>query len=247
VGFVTLLLLSAHGFAASPSSFDASACTEASATVEHATKLPPRLLDAIGVVETGRPDPVHHVVMAWPWSLDVNGAGYFYASKDEAVAAAARFRAAGANSIDVGCMQINLQDHPTAFASLDEAFDPYANTAYAARFLQALYQQTGNWPAAAAAYHSQTPGIGEPYRDRVMAAWPLAGRYGATIVASAAVGSASLDPYHVLTPSFRAQLERDAAFRAARNAAMVSPPTPAVHLHPRQVIAHVSGWRDAER
>jgi hypothetical protein len=146
-------------------------------------------------------------------------------------------------------MQINLQNHPAAFASLDEAFDPAANTAYAARFLRALYVQTGSWPAAAAAYHSQTPGIGEPYRDRVMAIWPLAGRYGGTNLTSTAFrsASASIDPYHVLTPAFRAQLEQDAAFRAARNAAMLMPAAQSVKAHRRQAVPKIAGWRDAQR
>jgi len=256
---VALLLFAFPSFAASPASSpagassDAAACTQASKAVERSANLPPRLLDAIGVVETGRPDPVRHTVLPWPWSLDVDGVGYFYASKQEAVAAAERYRAQGAASIDVGCMQINLQNHPSAFASLDQAFDPAANTAYAARFLRALYLQTGSWPAAAAAYHSQTPGIGEPYRDRVMAVWPLAGRYGGTIVTATGFRSpsASIDPYHVLTPAFRAQLEQDAAFRAARNAAMLMPSATPVKAHRRpgalQAAPQIAGWRDARR
>jgi hypothetical protein len=227
-------------FAASP---DATACTAASASVERSSSLPPRLLDAIGLVETGRPDPVHHVIAPWPWSVDVDGVGYFYASKQEAIAATVGFQAAGSKSIDVGCMQINLLNHPTAFVSLDQAFDPMANTAYAAQFLQALYRQTGNWPAAAAAYHSQTPGIGEPYRDRVMALWPLAGQYGATVMTSAN----NVDPYHVLTETFRAQLEQDAAFRAKRNAAMLIAPISGRLAKSRRTASLRRGWRDAAR
>ncbi|MEJ1977686.1 MAG: transglycosylase SLT domain-containing protein [Acetobacteraceae bacterium] len=46
--------------------------------------------------------------------------------------------------------------HPDAFATLDEAFDPQANAQYAAVFLQRLHVMTGDWSAAAAAYHSMT-------------------------------------------------------------------------------------------
>ena len=92
-----------------------------------------------------------------------------------AIAAVQALQAAGIRSIDVGCMQVNLFYHPTAFASLDEAFDPLANARYAARFLAVLYRREGTWPAAAAAYHSQTPALGAAYAQRVMAAWPGAG------------------------------------------------------------------------
>ena len=33
----------------------------------------------------------------------------------------------GVRQVDVGCMQINLQSHPHAFASLEDAFDPGSN------------------------------------------------------------------------------------------------------------------------
>jgi hypothetical protein len=64
-------------------------------------------------------------------------------------------------------MQVNLMYHPTAFATLDQAFDPAANAAYAAAFLKRLYAQFGSWPAATAAYHSAVPDIGEPYQQKV--------------------------------------------------------------------------------
>ena len=109
----------------------------------------------------------------WPWTINVYGNGYFYPTKTEAMAAVLVLQAAGIQSIDVGCMQINLMYHPQAFASLDEAFDPSANVAYAAGFLTRLFRQTGSWPQAAAAYHSQTSEIGAEYEKRVMALYPM--------------------------------------------------------------------------
>jgi hypothetical protein len=68
-------------------------------------------------------------------------------------------------------MQINLEYHPTAFVSLDQAFDPHANAMYAARFLTALRGDASTWLGAIAAYHSQTPVLGADYRRRVLAFW----------------------------------------------------------------------------
>ena len=74
----------------------------------------------------------------WPWTVNAEGQGAFYDTKAEAVAAVRAMQARGVRSIDVGCGQINLMHHPDAFASLEQAFDPQANAAYAARFLKEL-------------------------------------------------------------------------------------------------------------
>jgi Transglycosylase SLT domain len=146
-------------------------CEAAIAGAEADSRLPARLLTAISLRESGRVDPDTGRVRAWPWTINYEGAGHFYASRDDAIAAVQAIQAAGGQSIDVGCMQVNLMHHPDAFASLEEAFDPKRNAAYAARFVTALFGALGDWGMAIAAYHSRTPGIGEPYRDQVVATW----------------------------------------------------------------------------
>jgi len=148
-----------------------SLCQVATATAEHSTGVPDQLLGAISRVETGRTDLQTDAVRAWPWTINAQGIGHFYASKAEAVAAARGFQDSGIRSIDVGCMQINLMFHPDGFASLEQAFDPTANAIYAAHFLTDLFHQTGSWPHAAAAYHSQTPNLGSDYQRKVLEAW----------------------------------------------------------------------------
>jgi hypothetical protein len=147
------------------------ACDAAIAAVEREAGLPPRLLAAIGRVESGRRDPVTGAVTAWPWTINAEGRGSFFPDKAAAIAAVRALQAQGVRSIDIGCMQVNLRHHPQAFASLEDAFDPLANARYAARFLTELKSSRPDWMAAAAAYHSQTPEYAEPYRARVAAAW----------------------------------------------------------------------------
>ncbi len=132
--------LLAAASAAPPSS----PCAAAIATADRTSPVPLALMRAIGVVETGRPDPRTHAVQPWPWSVDADGQSRFYDTKAEAIAAVRALQAAGVRSIDVGCMQVNLFYHPAAFASLDEAFDPLANARYAARFLAVLYRRDGH-------------------------------------------------------------------------------------------------------
>ena len=146
--------------------------------------MPVQLVRAISTVEAGRLDGRTHRVSPWPWTINVYGNGYFYPTKTQAMAAVLVLQAAGIQSIDVGCMQINLMYHPQAFASLDEAFSPSANVAYAVGFLTELFRQTGSWPAAAAAYHSQTTEIGAEYEKRVMALYPMKGAAAGPVEAS---------------------------------------------------------------
>jgi hypothetical protein len=146
-------------------------CEAAIATAERDAALPPGLLGAIGRVETGRFDPTRGRVRPWPWSINVEGADQVFPTKEAAIEAVADLLARGVRSIDVGCLQVNLLYHPNAFASLDEAFDPDRNAAYAARFLRDLFAERQDWAAAAAAYHSRTPELGSAYRQRVLATW----------------------------------------------------------------------------
>jgi hypothetical protein len=147
-------------------------CGAAILAAEREAALPPGLLAAIGRVESARPDPVTGRVLSWPWTINAEGEGRFFASQAEAVAAVQELAVRGVRVVDVGCMQVNLFHHAEAFASLEQAFDPVANARYAARFLKRLHAAAGDWVTAAGHYHSTTAERAEGYRTRVLAAWP---------------------------------------------------------------------------
>ncbi len=147
-------------------------CRQAILLAEREHRLPAALLHAIARVESGRPDPRTSAAVSWPWTINAEGQGRFYNSKEDAIAAVRALQARGVNVIDVGCLQVNLHHHPRAFSSLDEAFDPVANARYAGLFLARLHQNARNWETAASHYHSQTPERAEAYRLKVLAAWP---------------------------------------------------------------------------
>ena len=48
-------------------------------------------------------------------------------------------------------------------------FDPETNALYAAKFLTQLYQESGDWAKAVAAYHSRTQGLADQYLSQVKA------------------------------------------------------------------------------
>jgi hypothetical protein len=238
-------LLLGHAATAQPapdlSLADRDACLPGIVAAERRFGLPPKLLYTIGIVESGRVDPASGRVAPWPWTIDVAGTGRMFATKAAAIEAVRDLLNAGTRSIDVGCMQINLMHHPDAFASLDEAFDPAANTRYGARFLSALYREIGNWPQAAAAYHSRTEEIGADYETRVMALWPLANRYPDATLRQRGRATAPEPDLSLYTPEFAAQVKRMRA-DAARLAAMFGPirplaPQPARTDHARRTLA----------
>ncbi len=137
---------------------------------ENFYKIPQHLLKAISLIESGRTiKPGQRI--AWAWTINVNGRGYVYESKQQAIDAVRKFQKQGESSIDVGCMQINLKHHPTAFRHLEDAFDPQLNVAYAAQFLNNLKRQLGNWRTAVAHYHSATPQFHQPYREKIQKQW----------------------------------------------------------------------------
>ena len=148
--------------------------------------IPAHLLMAIGRAESNRADPITGVFHPWPWTINAEGRGSFFPDRAAAIAAVRQLQAQGVRSIDIGCMQINLRHHPNAFASLEEAFDPVANTRYAARFLSELRAELGDWNRASAAYHSRTPEFGSRYQARVAELWAQESRSPAPVPATLA-------------------------------------------------------------
>jgi hypothetical protein len=147
-------------------------CRQAIQAAEREHRTSPGLLLAIGRVESGRADPRTGAFTPWPWTINAEGQGRHFESREEAIAAVQALQARGVRVIDVGCMQVNLHHHPQAFADLEQAFDPAANARYAALFLRRLHAARGDWELAAAHYHSATPERGDAYRLKVLAQWP---------------------------------------------------------------------------
>ena len=146
-------------------------CTRHLSRYEREYGIPTHLLSAIASTESGRYHSGLKISVPWPWTINAEGKGYYFDTKEQAVSAARKFLARGIQSIDVGCMQVNLYHHPHAFSSLDKAFEPENNIAYAASFLRELYQSDGTWKQAAADYHSKTPQLGNEYVGIVYNSW----------------------------------------------------------------------------
>lgn len=149
-------------------------CRAVTQFVEKAGKLPPQLLTALALTESGRglkQEDGTRRLTPWPWTINANGKGYFLRSKDAAIAKVRALRAQGIRSIDVGCMQVNLKYHGKAFRDLEEAFDPVMNATYAGQYLTSLFEEHRSWMNAVERYHSGTPKYYLKYRVKVFDNW----------------------------------------------------------------------------
>jgi hypothetical protein len=143
------------------------ACLQAIRKAEKERRMPGRLLIAIGVTESGR--EIGGRLTVWPWTVNAEGQGRYFADKQSAIAHVQALRKRGVSSIDVGCMQVNLHWHPKAFPDLESAFDPVANVGYAADMLKEFHGDLRNWTRSVKHYHSRTPDKGDAYFNRVAA------------------------------------------------------------------------------
>ncbi|MGV8989027.1 MAG: lytic transglycosylase domain-containing protein [Cypionkella sp.] len=159
-------------------------CDRAAAHAADASGVPIDILLAISRVETGRRKD--GALSPWPWTINADGKSFFYDSKAAAVAEAKAHLTDGTGTFDVGCFQLNIRWHGEAFSTLEDMFDPDHNAQYAARFLNTLYQETGTWAGAVAAYHSRTPDLAKTYLNQVKAVLDAGGSQRAPVIAAQA-------------------------------------------------------------
>ncbi|MBP7190289.1 MAG: transglycosylase SLT domain-containing protein [Rickettsiaceae bacterium] len=169
--FITIISILA--FSAANASYDEEMetslrCMKLFKKHEYKYRIPGDTLHSISLNETGKIHSKKKIKIVWPWTANVEGKGYFFETKHEAVQFVRKQILEGKESIDVGCMQVNIKHHPTAFRDLEQAFDPKANIAYAASFLRGKYDELGDWHKAIAHYHSATKHLGEKYKDNVI-------------------------------------------------------------------------------
>ncbi len=177
LAYAALALAAAPALAATqtqaPPAESRTLCREAAIELERAHRIPRLLLSAISLAESGRWDTSKGESFAWPWTVTSGGGSRYFETKEAALGHVRALAERGVRNIDVGYMQVNLMHHPDAFSSLDQAFEPAVNAAYAARFLVELHRETRSWSRAVAFYHSRTRAFQKPYRKKVYRLWSL--------------------------------------------------------------------------
>ncbi|NCP62389.1 MAG: lytic transglycosylase domain-containing protein [Alphaproteobacteria bacterium] len=165
------LIAFSHSFALATEKSAAFLCQKQIARAEKANNIPPGLLSAISIIESGKKTTGHEDLVAWPWVINVNGKPEYYKTKTDAVKSLNKHLEAGKLNIDVGCMQVNYRHHGAEFRSPTYMMDPRRNVDYAAKFLMELRRQHGSWTKAVGHYHSATLKHQTPYRHKVYKKW----------------------------------------------------------------------------
>lgn len=174
--------------AAMPAAARAVDCEQMAARTAALHGIPEGLMPAIARVETGLKQG-DRGVRAWPWTLNVQGKGYYFKTRKEALDKLKAVLKEGVRNVDVGCMQINYRWHAENFASVEEMMTPEANTRYAAKFLTRLKKRHGSWEEATKHYHSADSDRGTAYLGRVNRVLAKLPQEQPSFVASTADGS----------------------------------------------------------
>ncbi|MFY0682378.1 MAG: lytic transglycosylase domain-containing protein [Thalassovita sp.] len=196
-------------------------CEQIAAQTGARNGLPPALLPAISRVETGLKQG-DKGVRGWPWTLNVQGKGYYFKTREEALAKLRSVVQSGVTNVDVGCMQINYRWHHENFASLEDMMEPQANTQYAAEFLTRLARRHGTWEAATRYYHSSDSDRGEAYLGRVNRVLAKLPQDQPSFVASTASSQPQMTAQATSSASRRAVIETRAGVLAMANAPLIA-------------------------
>lgn len=138
--------------AVAPAGTPRAACLDALRTTEARYGLPPGLLVAIGLNESG----LH------AHALNVSGRASFPESREEAE----RMLRAASNRgyVMAGCLQINARVHARGEVW---PLDPWAAADWAAQFLRSNYERTGDWAEVLRRWHGASPRNAGTYVCRV--------------------------------------------------------------------------------
>jgi hypothetical protein len=155
-------------------------CDDAARTAAAQTDVPLAILRAITLAETGHTARDTAAFGPWPWAVQADSRGHWFADQASAIAYTKSLMALGKTNIDIGCYQLNLHWHSAEFKSIEEMFSPENNALYAATFLDRLYRETGDWRMAVGRYHSRDGDRAEAYLQRLEQLFDrnLAGRRG---------------------------------------------------------------------
>ncbi len=127
----------------------------------------PALLYAIALVESRHTVQGH--VGPWPWTLNISGQPFYFASRKQAYTRLwTELHVHQNEQVAIGPMQVFWRYNKGYFANPWEALDPYRNIEVGALIFNAFYQQRGSIKEAIGAYHS--PNKSRParyYRKKV--------------------------------------------------------------------------------
>ncbi|MGL4725373.1 MAG: transglycosylase [Scandinavium sp.] len=129
--------------------------------------VPAGVLYAVALTESGA--SVQQTLRPWPWTLNVAGRSFRYATRSDACRALHQFlRTVSPQHIDVGLGQLNLGWNGYYFRTPCDVLAPYPNLKIAARLLRQHFEHWQSWYEAVGRYHHPTGGKpAQQYRQKV--------------------------------------------------------------------------------
>jgi hypothetical protein len=144
--------------------------------------MPPGLLHAIALVESGRDGRPQ------PYALRIGRKAYYPASQEQALRLLSGVKGHAPRYANVGCMQLALPGRRRTAATAERTLDPATNMQIAAANLIDWEITTGSWTAAIAHYQGGRPNARQAYVCRI---WSYLRVLQPTTAASIAVGRCS--------------------------------------------------------
>lgn len=159
-GWMALLLgMGLSASLASPAALAASStCTDRVLETEKRLHIPRGLLLAIALVESGGSGTPQ------AFALNVRGRSVVARNTREAAKFLRDGKGKVRDNVYVGCMQLSLEHHRSAFQPVERIAEPTANIVYAGRLLTRLRAERGSWSEAVGFYN----GGGERQRSAYM-------------------------------------------------------------------------------
>ncbi|MFL7013628.1 transglycosylase SLT domain-containing protein [Enterovibrio norvegicus] len=117
------------------------------------TNVPADILYALAAKETNT-KMTNKAVAPWPYTLNVKGKPYSFATYQEMVDAANNFIENGTRSVDIGLFQVNWLWNGHRSESVENLGTPWENGKVAAKILLEHYRKHGDWVVAAGRYHN---------------------------------------------------------------------------------------------
>lgn len=121
--------------------------------------IPSEVLYSVALQESGA--MLRKQLVPWPWSINVAGASYRFATRaDACTALLLAIAEVGAKRVDAGLGQVNMGWNGYRFGSGSpcESLNPYKNLSVTAEILAELRAQGGDWITVAGKYHRPAGG-----------------------------------------------------------------------------------------
>ncbi len=123
----------------------------------HDAGIPSAVLFAVTLQESGA--FLRGRLIPWPWTLNIAGAPYRYATRDEACGALRRaLNQVPSTRVDAGLGQLNVGYQGHRVGQPCELLNPYRNLAITANILREHHDLGGDWLLAIGRYHRPAGG-----------------------------------------------------------------------------------------